>query len=140
MRALCHLAKRHGKGLVHIRDIASKEEIPPKFLEGILLTLKRAGVVRSRRGNEGGYALALPPGEIGVGDVIRILDGPLAPLGGSGQLKELLDKGEGRCGFYAILLDVHDAVSRILDHSTLLDVLKRSEQLEIKVSKKPHRL
>ena len=140
MRALCHLAIRYGKGLVHIRDIASREEIPPKFLEGILLTMKRAGVVRSKRGNEGGYALALPPGEIGVGDVIRVLDGPLAPLGGSGELKELLNRGEGRCGFYEILLDVHDAVTRILDDTTLADVVERSRRLEIKAEKKSHRL
>lgn len=131
MRALCYLAKKHGRGLVHIRDIAAREEIPPKFLEGILLTLKRAGVVRSRRGNEGGYSLAAAPAEITVGDVIRILDGPLAPLGSADELKELMDRGERKCGFYAILLDVRDAVARILDSTSLADVVKRSEELEL---------
>jgi len=128
MRALCHLAERHGDGLTHIRDIADQEGIPPKFLEGILLALKRSGFVKSRRGNEGGYALAYPPSDISVGEVIRALDGPLAPLGSLEELREMSERGQRQCGFYLVLLDVHRAVSQILDRATLADVLDRGRQ------------
>lgn len=130
MRALCHLAERYSDGLTHIRDIADQEGIPAKFLEGILLALKRSGFVRSRRGNEGGYALAYPPEEIRVGEVIRALDGPLAPLGSLEELREMSDRGQRQCGFYILLLDVHKAVSEILDRATLADVLERGRAAE----------
>jgi Rrf2 family protein len=130
MRALCHLAERHSEGLTHIRDIADREGIPAKFLEGILLALKRSGFVKSRRGNEGGYALAHPPDEIRVGEVIRALDGPLAPLGSLEELQEMSDRGQRQCGFYLLLLDVHKAVSEILDRATLADVLEKGRQAE----------
>lgn len=129
MRALCHLAGRWGKGVVSIRDIAQEEDIPGKFLEGILLALKRSGFVQSRRGVEGGYALARDPAEIVLGDVIRVLDGPLAPLASAAELRELTDRNPRQVGFYAILMDVRDAVSNILDKTTLADVMTRTAQL-----------
>jgi Rrf2 family protein len=100
VRALCHLAERHGEGVVQIREIARLESIPWKFLEGILLQLKSAGIVRSRRGIDGGYALARPPGEIAMGEVIRLLDGPLAPMGSAAELRELMQKSPRHAGFY----------------------------------------
>ncbi len=126
MRALCHLAERFDGGLVHIKDIAAQEEIPSKFLEGILLELKRAGFVRSRRGNEGGYALAHAPDQIRLGDAIRVLDGPLAPMASASELKELMDRNPRRVGFYSVLMDVRNAVASILDETTLADVLRRN--------------
>ncbi|MHC4991401.1 MAG: RrF2 family transcriptional regulator [Planctomycetota bacterium] len=126
MRALCHLAERHGSGLVHIRAIADEEEIPGKFLESILLQLKRAGFVVSRRGNEGGYGLSRPPDEILLGDVIRVLDGPLAPLTSAVELRRLMQRNPRQIGFYSVLMEVRDAVSEILDRTTLADVLDRN--------------
>ena len=129
MRALCHLAERHGPGVVHIGEIARKEDIPGKFLEGILLELKRAGFVISRRGVEGGYALARPPAEILLGEVIRVLDGPLAPMASASELRELMDRNPRQIGFYAVLMDVRNAVSGILDETTLADVVRRSAEI-----------
>lgn len=129
MRALCHLAENHGGGLVHIRAIALREEIPAKFLESILLQLKRAGFVISRRGNEGGYALARAPREIFLGEVIRVLDGPLAPLSSAAELQELMDRNPHQVGFYAVLMDVRNAVSKLLDSTSLADVLARNREL-----------
>jgi len=126
MRALCHLAKQYGKGLVHIKDVAIAEEIPPKFLEGILLELKRAGFLSSRRGVDGGYTLAKRPEEILLGDVIRVLDGPLAPMSSAGELQELMDRNPRQIGFYAVLMDVRNAVSGILDETSLAEVLQRN--------------
>ncbi len=127
MRALCHLAAKYGGGLTHIREIAEQEKIPAKFLEGILLALKRSGFVKSRRGNEGGYALARSPHEIVVGEVFRALDGPLAPMSNSAELKAMMDKNPRQRGFYAVLLKVSDAVCGILDHTTLAEVLAGNE-------------
>lgn len=129
MRALCHLAERHGVGLVHMRAIAADEKIPSKFLEGILLQLKRAGFVSSRRGNEGGYALAKPPAQIVLGDVIRILDGPLAPMASAEELRQMMQRNPRQVGFYATLVDVRNAVSDILDRTSLADVLRRNDEM-----------
>ena len=130
MRALCHLAETHGSGVVQIREIARKESIPAKFLEGILLELKHAGIVRSRRGIDGGYELARDPGEIMLGQVMRVLDGPLAPLGSAAELKELMKSDPRQAGFYSVLIDVRDAAAQILDQTTLADVVARNSKLE----------
>jgi Rrf2 family protein len=130
MRALCHLAETHGSGVVQIREIARKESIPGKFLEGILLELKHAGIVRSRRGIDGGYELARDPGEIMLGQVMRVLDGPLAPLGSAAELKELMKLDPRQAGFYSVLIDVRDAAAAILDQTTLADVVARNAKLE----------
>lgn len=130
IRALCHLAERHGGGLVHIRAIAEEEQIPSKFLESILLQLKRAGFVTSRRGNEGGYALARAPETITLAEVIRALDGPLAPLASGAELRKLARSGAKQSGFYAVLVEVHEAVSTILDRTNLADVLSRGRRAD----------
>ncbi len=129
MRALCHLAARHGRGVVQIREIARAESIPAKFLEGILLELKHAGVLRSRRGIDGGYELAMPPSDVMLGHVMRTLDGPLAPMGSAAELRELVQNDPRQAGFYSILIDVRDAAAAILDRTSLADVLDRNETL-----------
>jgi Rrf2 family protein len=126
IRALCHLAERHGQGVVQIREIAKSESIPAKFLEGILLQMKMIGFVRSQRGVDGGYALARDPATITLGEVIRLLDGPLAPMGSAAELRELMTKSPRHAGFYSVLMDVRDAAAAILDRTTLADVAKRN--------------
>ena len=130
MRALCHLAETHGSGVVQIREIARRESIPAKFLEGILLELKHAGIVRSRRGIDGGYELAREPSEIMLGQVMRVLDGPLAPLGSAAELNELMQSDPRQAGFYSVLIDVRDAAAAILDKTTLADVVARNSKHE----------
>ena len=134
VRALCHLAERHGEGVVQIREIARIESIPWKFLEGILLQLKSAGIVRSRRGIDGGYALARPPGEIAMGEVIRLLDGPLAPMGSAAELRELMQRSPRHAGFYEVLMDVRNAAAAILDRTTLQDVVDGNQQFRQRAS------
>jgi Rrf2 family cysteine metabolism transcriptional repressor len=130
MRAQCHLAETHGQGVVQIREIARKESIPAKFLEGILLELKHAGIVRSRRGIAGGYELARDPGVVMLGLVMRVLEGPLAPLGSAAELKELMKSDPRQAGFYSVLIGVRDAAAAILDQTTLADVVARNSKLE----------
>lgn len=137
IRALCLLAERHGEGVVQIREIARLESIPWKFLEGILLQMKMVGLVRSRRGVEGGYALARPPEKITLGEVIRLLDGPLAPMGSAAELRDLMAESPRHAGFYSVLMDVRNAAAGILDSTTLADVVARNARFRKPSSRFP---
>jgi Rrf2 family protein len=129
LRALLHLAGTYDRGLTKIHEIAEAERIPEKFLESILVTLKNARVVASQRGREGGYRLRRPPGEVVVGDVVRLMDGPLAPFGDAVELAQLVRTEERHAGLFALFLDVRNAASAILDHTTLADLLERDRRL-----------
>ena len=129
LKALAHLAEAHGRGLVKIHAIAEKESIPEKFLEGILVTLKNARVVASQRGREGGYRLRRPPEEIGIGDVARLIDGPLAPFGDVVELTQRVRTETRQPGLFDLLLEVRNAAAGILDHTSLADLLARNRRL-----------
>ena len=86
------LGRHHNQGAIKIRDIAYEEDLPEKFLELILLELKNARMVDSVRGAKGGYQLRRPPNEIYLSEIIRLVDGPLAPFGDAEQLRSLIDR------------------------------------------------
>ena len=130
LKALLHLAAAYDRGLVKIHEIAEQEAIPEKFLEGILVTLKNARLVASQRGREGGYRLRRPPSEILVGEVVRIMDGPLAPFGDAAELAHRVRTEPRHAGLFDLFLDVRNAAAAILDHTTLADVLRRDRRLE----------
>ena len=115
---------------LRLREISERSVVPVKFLEQIMILLKRARFVRSTRGKQGGYVLARPAKEIIVGEVIRSLDGSLAPLGDAEEFRERLDRRDHFCGLYATLLDVRNAVCKIMDHRSIQDLCERSEELE----------
>src|SRR5271170_1656043 len=124
------LAQHYGEGPILISAIASHDHVPRKFLELILLELKNHGLLQSKKGKGGGYALARPPQTIHVGDVLRIIDGPLAPLPcvsktAYTRCDECRD--ERTCGVRLVMKDVRDATARILDATSLADLLKRVE-------------
>jgi Rrf2 family protein len=128
LRALIALARDYGKGPVLVAELATQERIPQKFLELILLDLKNHGLLHSRRGRGGGYLLGKPPDVVTLGQIIRILDGPLAPLPCVSQTayrrcEECPD--ELTCGIRLAMKDVRDATARILDGTTLAQVLTR---------------
>jgi Rrf2 family protein len=129
LRALMHLAESYERGLVKIHEIAAVEQIPEKFLEAILVLLKNARLVVSQRGREGGYRLRRPPAEILVGEVVRLIDGPLAPLGDVVELTRRVRTERQRAGLYELFLEVRNAASAILDHTTLADLLERDRRL-----------
>ena len=129
LEALLHLAARWGKGVVKIREIAEAEGIPEKFLEGILVTLKNARIVASERGPQGGYRLRRAPDEVIVAEVIRLLDGPLAPFGDAAQLAERIRTEERHAGLFDLFLEVRNAASAILDHTTLAALLERDRRI-----------
>jgi len=125
IRALIDLAFIYDQGPIHIDDIADREKMPVKFLQQVLLTLKHAGILHSKKGANGGYYLARAPQEITLGEVIRVLDGPLAPIRCVSKMayEECnCPVGEERCGLRIIMGEVRDAIAGILDHTTLADV------------------
>ncbi len=129
LRAMIDLAEAHHSGnpVVQIKDIAEREHIPSKFLEQILLNLKNAGLLHSKMGLGGGYYLAHPPEQITLGQIVRILDGPLAPIRCVSQMayESCGCPDETTCGLRLTMLDVRNAIASILDHTSLGDVVKR---------------
>ena len=136
LRAMIDLATmlddRRGPGpsVVQIKEIAERQHIPAKFLEQILLTLKNNGLLHSRMGVGGGYYLARHADEISLGHIVRILDGPLAPISCVSQMayEPCGCPDERTCGLRLVMLDVRNVISNILDNTTLFDVIERVDQ------------
>jgi Rrf2 family protein len=133
LKALLYLAKNSEKPLVLISEIAEGERIPRKFLEAILVDLKVQQVVQSTRGKNGGYTLVKDPSQISVGNVIRMIDGPLAPVHCVSHLyyrkcEECVD--ETTCEIRILMKQVRDATCAILDTTFLTDLTKVRSMVE----------
>jgi Rrf2 family protein len=126
VRALWELARHAGDRPVPIAEIAEAQAIPPRFLELILSRLKQPGWVRSYRGIHGGYALAVPPEALTLGQVIRFMEGPLTPVrcvaGQSAQRCPL----EGQCVFLDVWQRAEQAVADVYDSTTFIDLVQRA--------------
>jgi Rrf2 family protein len=132
LKALIVLAKEYGQGPILISDIAQREGIPPKFLELILLELKNQGILQSRKGKGGGYFLGREPRLISVGHVVRVLDGPIAPLpcvSKTAYMRCRECRDEKSCGIRMVMKEVRDATAKIMDSTSLADILKRIESV-----------
>jgi len=129
MKAVLDLAIHYGEGPVQIHDVAKRIDAPVKFLEQVLLELKRGGFVESRRGKEGGYLLSKEPARIAVGEVARFIDGPIEPIAcvaeGYKSCPDLY-----RCAFRKIWKDVVDATSNIIDNVSFEDLAAKSRRKE----------
>ena len=133
LRALIELTRRYGQSLLQRQEIAHRQRIPIEFLEQILLSLKNAGLLASRRGVSGGYSLIKPPQDITLGQIIRVLDGPLAPIAcvsktayqRCGECPYAEDAGQ-TCPIQRVMLDVRNAISGILDNYKLSDFVKQT--------------
>jgi Rrf2 family protein len=128
LKALLYLAKNEDQ-LVQISELSQKENIPQKFLENILLELRNHGLLYSKRGKDGGYKLGKTSEEITFGQVIRILDGPLAQIGCVSQIAyqkcdECID--EKTCHIRRVMKEVRDQTAQILDGTSLKDALNQS--------------
>lgn len=119
------VARRMGRDVVSVSALAESEKLPFKFLEQILGLLRQSGYVASRRGKQGGAMLAKPPEDIRIGDVVRLIDGRLAPIGCASETdyEKCSCPDETHCGLRMIMIDVRNAISRILDRYTLADVV-----------------
>jgi Rrf2 family protein len=127
LRALQDLALHYEQGPVTSHDLAQRNNIPRKFLEQIMLTLKHGRIVNSRKGPSGGYYLARPPQEISLGEVIRLLDGPLAPIS---CVSETAYEPCGcpdmdACGLRRVMQQVRDVVAGIMESTTLASLVER---------------
>jgi len=124
-RAMQHLALHYNEGPIQIEEIARRQHLPVRYLEQILLSLKRAGFLESKRGVSGGYYLAKHPREITLGAVIRATEGPIIPIFCVGSGKREICIEEPHCSLRDIWVDVRDAVIKIVDHTTLEDLCRQ---------------
>lgn len=128
LRALIDIgiAREQGRDLLPIRELAERERIPVKFLEQILLQLKEAGFLESKRGKKGGYLLRKAPRAIKIGDVVRLIDGPLAPIPcvSKTAYAPCSCPDEDHCGLRMLMLDVRNSIAEHLDRHTLEDVVE----------------
>ena len=120
--ALVHLARHEGQGFLTVQAIAEAQEIPSKFLEQILLTLKRARYVRSMKGQHGGYVLARPADRVTLAEVIRLFDGALAPTESVSRYFYEPTPIEKEKALLKVFRDIRDQVSQRLETTTLADV------------------
>ena len=120
------IAAKVGRSLVRVTELAKAEELPVKFLEQVIQQLREAGFVQSVRGKHGGYRLAKAAGAIHIGEIVRLIDGPLAPIGCVSQTayEPCNCPDEAHCGLRMLMLDVRNAIARILDRYVLADVVE----------------
>jgi Rrf2 family protein len=123
LQAIMTLGRRYGTETVKIRDIAIDSDLPEKFLELILLELKNARIVESVRGAKGGYRLRRAPEEIKLSEIVRLVDGPLAPFGDADQLRNLMITDSDHRALYGVFLEVRDAAAKILESTTVADLV-----------------
>ncbi|MDT8318273.1 MAG: Rrf2 family transcriptional regulator [bacterium] len=134
LQAVFYLAELYNKGPMLIADIAQNRSLPKKFLETILLELNKKGILHSQKGKGGGYSLKRNPNEIMVGEIIRVLEGPLAPVSCVSQTaykkcEECMD--EKACAIRVVMKEVRDAISNVLDRQSLAQaIVKRNYFLE----------
>jgi len=124
LKALVYLAQLPPGQLAFVNDIASSNNIPKKFLDAILAELRNAGFVQSRKGKDGGYRLARLPAEIKVGHVVRVLDGPLAPIPCASRTRyeRCEDCDEATCQVRHMMLEVRHAMAEVLDNRSLAEM------------------
>ncbi len=133
LRALMALAQKGDAKPVLIAALANEEGIPKKFLELILLELKNKGILQSKKGKGGGYFMGRKPEEITLSEVVRLLDGPLAPLPCASQTAfrkcdECVD--ENTCGIRAVMKEVRDSTASFMDRETIASLLQRIKDLQ----------
>lgn len=128
LRSLINLgiAAKVGRSLLPVTELAKAEDLPVKFLEQVMQQLREAGFVESVRGKHGGYRLAKPAVQIVIGQIVRLIDGPLAPIGCVSQTayEPCNCPDEAHCGLRMLMLDVRNAIASILDRYTLADVVE----------------
>ena len=127
LRALIDLgiAQELGRPILQVSELVEKERLPEKFLVQILIQLREAGYVQSKRGKHGGYSLARPMGAISFGQVVRLIDGPLAPIAcvSHTAYARCTCPDEDHCGLRMLMLDVRNAIAHVLDRYTLADIV-----------------
>jgi Rrf2 family transcriptional regulator, cysteine metabolism repressor len=125
VRALLELARHYGRPPISSGEIAAKQAVPPRFLENILNELKNAGMVEARRGVQGGFLLACRPEELTVGQVIRLIDGPLDPVRCLQDASKDCCPLRDRCALMELWRQAKEAVESVYDSTTFADLVER---------------
>lgn len=128
LRAMFDLAQRYGEGPISLKSIAERQDISEHYLEQLVAGLRKAGLVKSVRGAQGGYTLAREPAEIKVGDIIRVLEGPIAPMDCVSEEENELCERAGTCITRGIWEKVRDSITEVLDSITLEDMCAEAEK------------
>ncbi|MGH7368570.1 MAG: RrF2 family transcriptional regulator [Candidatus Rokuibacteriota bacterium] len=131
IKAMVDLALHDGQDLQPIQDIAARQSIPQRYLEQVLLQLKRSGFLYARRGSAGGYRLSRPPDQVTVGALLRAVEGPPAGPDSPGRG----GRGEDAAGLYDLWQEISEAVASVVDRTTLDDLRRRA--LERRRSARP---
>lgn len=134
IKALIALAEHGPDAPMRIADLAREQQIPPKFLELILLELRNQGILRSRKGKGGGYLLARDPAAIHLGQIVRMFDGPLAPVPCASQTAYVPCsdcRNEAVCGVHLAMKKVRDATAKILDGTSLAQLLQQIDNASL---------
>jgi Rrf2 family protein len=134
LKAMVHLAGLEPSGIVQVAEIAESNSISKKFLDHILTELRNAGFVYSKKGRGGGYALARPANEIRVGAIIRVLDGPLAPIACASvtAFRPCTDCNDLRaCAVRLVMIEARNAVADLLDNRTLAELRAQTDPREL---------
>ncbi len=130
VQAMLDLALRYGEGPISLKSIAERQALSEPYLEQLIATLRKAGLVKSMRGAQGGYVLAKEPQEIKIGDIIRVLEGPIAPV-------ECVQGDNEQCGKYEVCVTkvvwqkVKTSIEEVLDSITLGDLCKEAKRIQL---------
>ena len=134
LRAVHYLSLNYDKGMIRIEDIAEKQKIPRKFLELILLKLKNAGYLGSKRGAKGGYFLAKPPESINIAEIMRAMEIPLTPIFCVDDKNRRFCEKKGDCDLIWLWRDIKDKVEEILENTSFEDLcLKKNQSRKVAV-------
>jgi Rrf2 family cysteine metabolism transcriptional repressor len=132
LKSMLDLAFHYGGGeVVPLSDISGRQNIPAKYLEQIMLVLKGAGYVSSRRGAGGGFSLTRPPEQITVGEIVRLIEGPIEPISCAKAEHDSECGEEACCAFREVWVKVTESVSEIIDTVTFADVMRRVQELRL---------
>ncbi len=125
LKALTYMAELHQTGPILIADIAEKKKIPIKFLESILLELKKAGILNSKKGKGGGYFFEQEPATVKLATIMRLIEGPIAllPCVSLNFYKKCADCNEKKCGLNKIMIEVRDSTLKVLENRTIQDLV-----------------
>jgi Rrf2 family protein len=130
-RAIVDLARHYNQGPIQSAEIACRQAIPEAYLEQLLTTLRKSGLIRSTRGPRGGHELARPPAEIKLADVIAALEGPLVPLDGFDEAEN--GSPAPNCGMREVWHEVMLSARKILEATTIADLVERQKARESRV-------
>jgi Rrf2 family transcriptional regulator, cysteine metabolism repressor len=129
MKIILDLSLHYDKGIVQIKDISKRQDIPTKFLEQIITSLKGAGFVKTVRGPKGGVYLSKPPSKITMGEIIRLMEGPTSPItcvSKSGHDKCGFEK---KCALRCYFAEIRDRINDVVDKTTFQDIADKARQL-----------